>query len=178
MPSTENVDVPAENVETVPVVPKSSWQKPFLFVVIFAFSMLLGAGAATGVFLVTGLPGQPVHTFAVYVYLETDATAEQKAAVQAALPAFDPTGEVKFTSREEAWKHFQELGKSNPEILQGAKMEYLPESFGLETKGRLFDCAGYTKVRHMPGVNKVQVIQDRVNGYVATITCDAEYATR
>jgi cell division transport system permease protein len=68
------------------------------------------------------------------------------------------------------------VAKDRPDVLRVAKKEYVPEFFGLETEGRLFDCTGYTKVRHMPGVNKVQVLQHRVNGYVATITCEAEFA--
>lgn len=145
-------------------------------VAVGVISMLAGAAAATGVLLVTGLPGQPVHSFSVNVYLDNEVTADQRAAIEAALPAFDPVGEVKFETREQAWENFQRMTKDYPEVLRDSKMEYMPESFRFETRGRLFDCTGFTKVRHMPGVEKIQVIQHRVSGYGATITCDAEYA--
>ncbi|GAA2881623.1 hypothetical protein Acy02nite_16450 [Actinoplanes cyaneus] len=157
--------------------PANRTRRPwFLLTIIVVASMLIGAGAATGAFLFAGLPGQPVHHYSVNIYLKSDATADQKAAVEAALPAFEPVGEVQFENRDQAWARFQELFKDRPEYLEGARKESLPESFKLETKGRLFDCAGYTKVRHLPGVDKIQVIQNRVNDYVAAITCDAEYA--
>ena len=139
-------------------------------------ALLVGAGAATGVLLITGLPRQPMHKFTVNVFLETDATAEQKAAAEAALPAFEPDGDVQFTTRDEAWRQFQEVAKDRPDILENARKEAMPEHFGLETEGRLFDCTGYAKARHMPAVDEVQVLQHRVNGYVAKITCEAEYA--
>jgi cell division transport system permease protein len=147
-----------------------------MLAVVAVVAMLVGAAAATGVLLVTGLPGQPVHRFAVSVYLDHDVTAEQKAAIEAALPAFKPSGDIKFVSRDEAWRTFQERAKDFPELLQGANAESMPESYTFETEGRLFDCTGYAKVRHLPGVDKVQVLQHRVNGYGATIICDAEYA--
>jgi hypothetical protein len=67
--------------------------------------------------------------------------------------------------------------KDFPEVLQGTDAEDLPESYTFETEGRLFDCTGYAEVRPLPGVEEVQVLQHRVNGYGATIICDAEYAT-
>jgi cell division protein FtsX len=154
----------------------ATWRKWSLLAVVVAFSMLVGAGAATGMFVVTGLLG-PAHRFAVNLYLKRDATADQKAAIEAALPAFKPVGEVKFENREEAWRKFQDMAKDRPDVLRVAKKEDMPESFRFETKGRLFDCTGYAKVRHMPGVDNVQVIQQRMNNYAATITCDAEYET-
>ncbi|BCY11794.1 permease-like cell division protein FtsX [Actinoplanes sp. L3-i22] len=161
----------------VPAPEKAPRRRQFLYIfAVVAASMLIGAAAATGVFLVTGLPGRPEHRFTVNVYLKTDATAEQKAAVEAALPAFDPIGEVTFTDHEKAWQRFQEIAKGHEDVLTGVTSADLPESFSLETKGYLFDCAGYTKVRHMPGVDKVQVVQNLVHEYVATVTCQAEYA--
>jgi cell division transport system permease protein len=68
------------------------------------------------------------------------------------------------------------MAKDRPDILEDARKEAVPEHFGLETEGRLFDCTGYAKVRHMPAVSEVQVLQHLVNGYVAKITCNAEYA--
>ncbi|GIH02631.1 hypothetical protein Rhe02_06980 [Rhizocola hellebori] len=138
--------------------------------------MLIGAAGATAVLLVTGLPGQPVHHYTVSIYLEHDVTPDQKAAIEAALPAFKPTNAIRFETREEAFRHFQEMTKDYPDLRQSTKAEDMPESFTLETKGRLFDCTGYAKVRHMPGVDQIQVVQQRVTDYGAKIICDAEYA--
>ncbi|WP_027344935.1 permease-like cell division protein FtsX [Hamadaea tsunoensis] len=140
-------------------------------------AMLVGAAAATGILSLTGLPGQPVHRFSVFVYLTHDVTADQKASIRAALPSFDPTGDITFVSRDDAWRIFQERAKDFPDLLKGTTADSLPESFTLQTKGRLFDCTGYAKVRHLPGVDRIQVLQQRVADYGATIVCDAEYAS-
>lgn len=176
--TVSNIDVtfeePAAEPETTVIESAGKPRRPwFLLALVVVASILVGAGAATGVLLLTG---QNANRYTVNVWLNSDATAEQKAAIQAALPAFDPIGEVKFEDHEAAFKRFQELYKDSPEFADVSK-DAVPESFQLETKGRRFDCTGYDKVRHMPGVSKVQVIQDRVNHYVAVITCDSEYKT-
>ena len=178
----ESIDVPLENAAADPdaavsVPEKMVGRGRVLVVVVAMASVLMGAAAATGVFLVTGRPEQPMYRYAVSVYFKADATAGQKAAVEAALRAFKATGEVKFVDREQAWKTFQKTFKTEPKILKYGNKEDLPESFNLETKGHFFDCAGYAKVRHMPGVDSIQVIQKRLNDYVAVITCDTEYAS-
>lgn len=177
----EGADTPLEPAESapetaVPAPQQSPWRRRSLFAAVVVVSMLLGAAAATGVLLVTGLPTQPVHRYVVNIYLEAETTADQKAAIEAALPAFNPSGDVHFEDQAEAWRKFQVALKSRPDLLRSSTKEDMPESFRLETKGRVFDCAGYTKVRHMPGVDKIQVLQRRMHGYIATITCDAEYA--
>jgi cell division transport system permease protein len=153
-----------------------AWQRRALMAAVAVLAMLIGAGAATSVLLVTGLPGQPTLHFSVIVYLAKDVTAAQKATIEAALPSFEPTGAVKFTSRAQAWRQLQTMMKDRPDLLRDMTEEDAPESYSLDTKGRLFDCTGYARVRHLPGVDKLQVIQHRVNTYVATITCEAEYA--
>jgi cell division protein FtsX len=166
-------ETPAEPIVTEPG--RAARSKKLLLVAVVVVSMLLGAGAATGAFLLFVPPGQPEHRFTVIVYLKATVTAAQKTTIQAALPSFKPTGGVAFETRQQAWRKLQDETKNEPSLLGGMKQENLPESFRLETKGRLFDCTGYTMVRHMPGVDKIQVIQQRMNGYAATITCDAEY---
>ncbi|MEU4220180.1 permease-like cell division protein FtsX [Actinoplanes sp. NPDC026623] len=175
MTNPENVPAPEESAVPAPAKPSARRRRSLLAAGALCL-MLVGAAAATGVLLVTGVPGQPMHHFAVTVYLDSDATAEQKAAIKEALPAFEPTGEVEFRDRASAWRRFQEMMKDRPDVLKDANESSMPESFNLETKGRFFDCAGYTKVRHLPGVDQLQVIQNRVHGYGATIICDAEYA--
>lgn len=129
------------------------------------------------------LPGeQPALHYTVYVYLEVDATADQKAAIEAALPSFNPMGDVEFENREEAWRELQERAKDFPDLLQGVNAENMPESFHFEPKDLVSDCTGYAKVTHMPGVKLVQVIQQHagslggVNSYGVVVRCDGEYA--
>lgn len=181
MTSPERPDAPVQDAVAAPAtattpLEASAWRSKFLLLAVAAFSTLIGAAAATGVFLVTGLPGQPAHRYTVNIFLASDVTAAQKAAIEAALPAFKPSGKVKFETREEAWKKFQEMAKDRPDVLREAKMEQMPESFSLETEGGRFDCTGYAKVRHMPGVDELQVLQHRADDYAATITCAAEHA--
>ncbi|AEV86077.1 hypothetical protein ACWT_5060 [Actinoplanes sp. SE50] len=158
-----------------PEAPDRTWIRQSLVAGAIVVSILLGAAVATGVWLVRGLPGQPVQHFSVSVYLKDDVTAEQKAAIEAALPAFQPVGPITFIDRDKAWRHAKELFKDDPDFLDSVNPDVMPQSFSLETKGRLFDCTGYATVRHLPGVQKVQVVQAPVNHYIASITCDAEY---
>lgn len=157
--------------------PRRGWLK---LVVVAVVAMLVGAGVVTGGLLVTGRwETVPVHRFRVTVFLHGDVTAEQKAAIEAALPAFKPSGDITFENRYEAWRRFQEIFKDSPNILRGAKAGSMPESYTLETTGRLFDCTGYRKVRHLPGVDEVLIVQQVVdnykqhpeNGYSAQIAC-------
>jgi cell division transport system permease protein len=145
-------------------------------VLVAVVALLVGAGAATGVWFVTRPPDVPVHQFTVTILLENDATPEQKAAIEAALPAFKAKGAITFTNRDEAWREMQEMMKDRPDFLESTGKDAMPESFNLETEGRLFDCTGYTTVRHMAGVDEIQVVQHLVNDYAAKITCAAEYA--
>lgn len=164
---------PVEAPVSVAPKPRSGW---LMVTVVAVLALLVGATATAGVLLVTGLPGQPaVHHYKVTVFLEPKVTAEQKAAIAAVLPAFNPTGDITFESHDEAWRKFQDSFKDAPDLLNSTKAEDLPESYTLDTEGRLFDCTGYAKVRHLPGVDEVHV-SERYSNYIATITCDAEYA--
>ena len=175
---SDSTDAPLEDATPGPeaAAPEQARPRRALLAAVAVLAMLIGAGAATAVFLAIGSPGRSEHRFAVRVFLDTDATADQKAAVEAALPAFEPSGDVTFVSREAAWQKFQDVMKDRPDVLKVAKKQDLPESFDFETTGRSFDCAEYASVRQMPGVDRVQVIQDRVNGYFIVVTCVAEDA--
>src|SRR6266496_6013385 len=75
----ENADAPLENAVTaleraVTRPEREAWRRRSLLAVVVAFSMLVGAGAATGMFVVTGLLG-PAHRFTVNVYAKRDVTA-------------------------------------------------------------------------------------------------------
>ncbi|MET7670447.1 permease-like cell division protein FtsX [Micromonospora luteifusca] len=117
---------------------------------------IVGALAATAVTLAVTRT-QP-HEYAVSVFLEEDATPEQKAAVESALDALDPV-ERKFESREQAWENYRKLFKDRPDLLSAGSLEAMPESFRLKTKSRMFDCAPLVRVRELAAVDKIQVIQ-------------------
>ncbi|MEU4623610.1 permease-like cell division protein FtsX [Actinoplanes sp. NPDC023801] len=159
-----------------PAAGRPAWRRRIVPAATVVLAMLIGAAAAFGIFQVVGFPGRPEHRFTVNIYFDAEATAEQKAAVEAKLPLFEPVGEVTFESKDEAFREYQELRKINPNVPEVTDAATLPDSFRMETEGYLFDCTGYTEVRHMPGVRKVQVLQDLVNDYAAQITCSAEYA--
>lgn len=164
--------------ETAVTAPETALRRGWnSLLAVAVISMLIGVAATTGVFLFAGSRERTVvHVYAVNIFLEVDATADQKAAIEKEIPVFKPRGRVNFVSKEEAWRNFQKMTKDNPDLSRESNKDHMPESFRFETKGKFFDCTGHAKVRHMPGVDEVRVYQHRVNGYVATITCDAEYA--
>ncbi|MBF9127469.1 hypothetical protein I0C86_00435 [Plantactinospora sp. S1510] len=124
-----------------------------------AAAMLVGAAVATTVLLVVVPLGQPQHRYDVGVLLDLDATAEQKSAIRAALAALRPEDGIRFQSREETWEKFKEQFKNQPDLLNGARPESMPESFWFRRTGKTFDCAALTPVRQLPGVDDITVLQ-------------------
>jgi cell division transport system permease protein len=139
-------------------------------VAVAVVSAVIGAGVAVGIILGTGA-GRPTLQYNVSVFLDHDATAEQKAAIEAELPTFAPSTAVTFETREQAWQNVQEMAKAVPEILESATKDSLPESFRFRTEGYEFDCGGVRAVRDLPGVAEITVAQLPGNGYGAKITC-------
>jgi len=139
-------------------------------VAIALVAAVIGAGATVGVLAGTGRLSR-TSQYSVSVYLKHDVTADQKAAIEAALSAFHPSGTVTFESRAEAWKKFQEMTANLPTGPSTVTADAMPESFRLATKGRWFDCDGVRAVRSLPGVDEIAVFQQPVHGYVAKITC-------
>jgi cell division protein FtsX len=137
---------------------------------IAVISAVIGAGVAVGIIMSTS-SGRPTLQYNVSVFLEHDATAEQKAAIEAALPTFKPSGDVTFETREQAWQKVQEMAKTVPEVLQSANKDALPESFRFKTEGHEFDCSGVRAVHGLPGVEEIVVVQLPTHGYGAKITC-------
>ncbi|MEU7800325.1 permease-like cell division protein FtsX [Micromonospora arborensis] len=117
---------------------------------------IVGALVATAVTLAVTRT-QP-HEYVVSVFLQQDATDEQKAAVESALDALEPV-ERKFESREQAWENYRKLFKDRPDLLAAGSLEAMPESFRVTTKSRVFDCALLVDVRDLAVVDKIQVIQ-------------------
>ncbi|WP_245724961.1 permease-like cell division protein FtsX [Micromonospora citrea] len=119
--------------------------------------MLVGALVATTVVLFVVRGDQ--HQYAVNVFLSNDATAEQKAAIESALHGLDPVEGIRFEGREQAWQQFRETFKDRPDMIAQVSADAMPESFRLTTEGREFDCTRLAPIRHLPGVDEIQVIQ-------------------
>ncbi|MGK5739295.1 permease-like cell division protein FtsX [Micromonospora sp. URMC 103] len=138
-------------------------------VLVGVVAMLVGAGAATAVTL--AVTRSEPHEYAVNVYLEQDATPEQKAAIGSALDVLKPV-ERRFETREQAWAHYKELFKDHPEALAAGSLDAMPESFRLRTRSRTFDCALLAPVRDLPSVDKIQVLQmPRADEAGAEVAC-------
>lgn len=129
-----------------------------------AAALIVGAAIATTVLLVVVQVGQPQHRYEVGVILDLDATAEQKSAIEAALTALRPVDGIRSQSREETWKHFKEQFEDQPDLLNSARPESMPESFRLRSTGKTFDCAALTPVRQLPGVDEITVLQLPADG--------------
>ncbi|NJC71249.1 hypothetical protein HC031_16235 [Planosporangium thailandense] len=149
--------------------PTTPRRRHLRLLLVVGIAALAGAVAATALVLVFG---QPKHQYNVTVFVADDITPEQKTAVKAALPALHPVNGVQFEDRAQAWKRFQQLFKDAPDLLASSRAEYMPESFRLETTGREFDCAALARVRRLPGVKEVQVVQRPVKGHTgAVVAC-------
>lgn len=135
-------------------------------------ALLVGSGATAAVLLMTDRFGQSRHEYRVTVFLDNDITAEQKAEVRSTMARMRPVDGIGFETREQAWEKFRETFKDQPELINSAKPEALPESFHLTTTGAEFDCAAMALVRDLPGVEKVTVVQPATDGRPgAVITC-------
>jgi cell division protein FtsX len=156
-----------------PAEPTERPQRPRWLVLLSATvaAFLAGAAAATAVIVIAGRYEHP-HLFSVVVYLDTSATAEQKASLQSALAALDSDRAVQFESREQALKNAQDLLKDRPDLLSGLGAASLPESYKLTFTEIVFDCDRLTAARHMAGVDQIKVIQRPESGRpAADIAC-------
>lgn len=124
-------------------------------------AMLCGAGTASAVtFLVVrdDRGSQPAREYEVRVFLDVDTTAEQKAAVQAALSSRYP-GTIRVETREEAYQRFKELYKNEPDLVEKVRPDSFPESLLVTTTAKVFDCAALAPVARMDGVDSARVWQ-------------------
>ncbi|MBE1488152.1 permease-like cell division protein FtsX [Plantactinospora soyae] len=129
-----------------------------------AVAMLVGAAIATTVLLVVVQVGQAQHRYEVGVLLDLDATAEQKDVIKSALTALRPVDGIRLQSREETWERFKEQFKDQPDLVNAARPESMPESFRLRSTGKTFDCEALTPVRRLPGVDEITVLQLPADG--------------
>ncbi|MGN9913886.1 permease-like cell division protein FtsX [Phytohabitans sp. LJ34] len=125
-------------------------------------ALLCGAGLASAVtFLVMrddAGPG-PAREHEVRVFLDVDATAEQKAAVESALSSRYPGGTIRVETREQAYQRFKELYKDEPDLVEKVRPDSFPESLLVTTTAKVFDCAGLAAVAEMDGVGSATVWQ-------------------
>jgi cell division transport system permease protein len=128
---------------------------------------LVGALAATTVFVVLGRPGE--HRYAINVFLTHEVTADQRAAIDSALRTLHPVDGVRFEDREQAWQHFKETFKDQPDLIARSSADAMPESFRLTTKGTEFDCRPLARVKQLAGVDQIQVPQQPANGHPGAV---------
>jgi cell division protein FtsX len=64
----------------------------------------------------------------VTVFLDTGVTAEQRGAVEQRMRSMPGVDEVTFESRDQAYEHFKEQFKDQPDVVAGVRPESLPES--------------------------------------------------
>lgn len=117
---------------------------------------LLGAGVAGCT--ADGPPTEPAAP--ISVFLNEDATEQQKQAIETRLRAVPGATEVRFESREQAYQRFKELFKDQPDLLAQVNPDSLPESLVLTVRDRAaFDSAAASPLRTellaLPGVDDV-----------------------
>jgi cell division protein FtsX len=97
-----------------------------------------------------------VNRYEVAVYLEQDATTDQKEAIRAVLTDLRSVDELRYQTREQAWERFKEQYKDSPDILNASRPDQMQNSFLFSTTGKTFDCAAIVApVRDLPGVDAV-----------------------
>lgn len=104
-----------------------------------------------------GLPNR----YQLTIFLRVNATADQKAQVQAALPRLHPIDTVRLKTRDQAWQEFQKLARdtNHPELLNGSSAADMPESFIFTISEPWIDCGKMQPVQYLPGVEDVQIIE-------------------
>ncbi len=68
----------------------------------------------------------------VSIFLETDATEEQKTVIQAQLDADPLIESVTYVNKEEAYEAFKEMFRDSPDLVSAVGPEALPESYRLK----------------------------------------------
>lgn len=123
-----------------------------------AGALLLGAVASTGVLILSGWRYQPEREFAVTVFMERDATEQQKSAVRAVLDRIPSDNGVEVESKEEAFARFQELYRDRPDFTESVEAKDMPESFKVTSRARSFDCVQVRPLTNLGGVDEYNVI--------------------
>jgi cell division transport system permease protein len=94
---------------------------------------LLGAGTLLYV-QVDKVKDLLYYNVEVAIFLDDGVTKEQRDDLRTKLNNDDLVQSVTYESRDEAFKHFQELFKDSPDLVRNVKPEALPESFRVKLK--------------------------------------------
>lgn len=122
-------------------------------------AMLIGAVAASTVLIALDRVGRSDVQYTVRVFLVDDITPAQKAGVEATLSELRSVEQVRFRTREQALREFQERYKDEPNLTRDVKLDTMPESFQLVIAAERFDCAVFVPVSRVSGVEEVLVVQ-------------------
>ncbi|MDI6104857.1 permease-like cell division protein FtsX [Actinoplanes sp. NEAU-A12] len=133
---------------------------------------LVGAIVAVAVLLVAGWRAMPVNRYEVLVFLDAEATAEQRETIRVALNDLpykqNARPRTKAESRAEVKKLYAAAGDSLPET---ASPESVAESLMVRTSGRAFDCSPLAAVTGLPGVANLLVNEYRKGRHLSSIAC-------
>jgi cell division protein FtsX len=137
-----------------------------------AVALAVGASGTVAGLLITGWRPRVDRVYSVTVFLKTEVTPPQQAAVQAALGKMTTVDGIHLETRDEAFANVQKWFAANPGRTLGVKADDMPEAFKASTKGPNFDCTVMSAVQKMPGVQDTVVttvpVQDLPG---ATIFC-------
>jgi cell division protein FtsX len=165
---------PAAVPPPAPADRRVPWLRWVLLPALAVAAMLCGAGAAGAVTILVVRDEQPPSTrqYEVQLFLEVDATVEQKAAVESALSSRYPAGTIRVESSEEAYQRFKETYKDEPDLVEKVRPDSFPESFLVNTTAEVFDCAALSPVERMEGVGSIRVWQLAVAGRPRAVVLD------
>lgn len=102
-------------------------------------------------------PVDPARSVAIVVFLDPEVTTEQKDAIGSYLGGLAVVGEVRFESREDAFRRFVEIYADQPDLVAQTSPASLPESFRLTLADRGDLVAVKTHLVEQAGVDGVTV---------------------
>ena len=126
-----------------------------LAIVLCVVAALVGGGAVAAARLWPGIS----RGVEISVFLGMDAEPTQRDAVEAELRKLPDTTRIEFETRDQAYEKFKVLFSSQPELVNLTSRESLPESF--RVSAARVDCAAMDRIRSMPAVADVVVVEAR-----------------
>lgn len=118
-----------------------------ILVLVLTAAALLGGGCGT--------PSAKQRS-TVSVFLKTDVTADQRAAIDRQLRGMPTVRDVAFVTKQQAYEHFRQQFKDQPDLLAGVGPDTLPESYTASAESRFVE-AIQTVLTSAPGVDDVTV---------------------
>ncbi|MBM2621919.1 hypothetical protein JIG36_41105 [Actinoplanes sp. LDG1-06] len=135
----------------------TSSRRAILIAAVAVASLLVGSALAVSAMYLLGWRPQPERNYTVLVFMKTDATTEQRAAVEQAVGQIPNAGPVEFTDRATSFAQMKEMFKDRPEVVEALTEKAAPESFKVPVKAREMTCDGITGIRQLPGVSDLKV---------------------